>query len=153
MMTVKLLLEKAIGANNVFLTIAKAMTRVGLKFETFFTLSLQVSEGKAKAPGEAPRNAYLLPELCYPTGLTDAMRKDFKHMKELSQYTRLDPEKRRQSTERLLNTIHGNERCCALLERWGIHLDRQLVSFQSRELEAEKVSGGLVHTWFLIGTH
>ncbi|KAK6059057.1 PAZ domain protein [Cooperia oncophora] len=65
-----------------------------------------VSEGKVKQPNGAPQYAYLLPELCYPTGLTDAMRKDFRHMRELSRHTRLDPEKRRQTTEKLLTMIH-----------------------------------------------
>ncbi|XGW10333.1 hypothetical protein V3C99_012093 [Haemonchus contortus] len=100
-----------------------------------------VSEGKIKQPNGAPQYAYLLPELCYPTGLTDAMRKDFRHMRELSKHTRLDPEKRRQTTERLLSMIHHNDKCCALLERWGIHLDRRLVSFKSRELNPERLFG------------
>ncbi|KAK6048867.1 hypothetical protein COOONC_13628, partial [Cooperia oncophora] len=100
-----------------------------------------VSEGKVKQPNGAPQYAYLLPELCYPTGLTDAMRKDFRHMRELSRHTRLDPEKRRQTTEKLLTMIHQNEKCCALLDRWGIILDRRLVSFQSRELDPEKLFG------------
>ncbi|PIO69312.1 PAZ domain protein [Teladorsagia circumcincta] len=100
-----------------------------------------ISEGKSKQPNGAPQYAYLLPELCYPTGLTDAMRKDFRHMRELSKHTRLDPEKRRQTTETLLSMIHSNEKCCALLERWGIHLDRRLVSFKSRELYPEKLLG------------
>ena len=36
----------------------------------------------------------LVPELCFMTGLTDAMRADFRIMKELGNYTRLTPPQR-----------------------------------------------------------
>ncbi|EPB67888.1 piwi domain protein [Ancylostoma ceylanicum] len=100
-----------------------------------------ISEGKPKQPGEAPQVAYLLPELVYPTGLTDSMRRDFRHMRELSSHTRLDPEKRRRTTEKLLDKIIGNEKCCSLMRNWGISLHNRLVNFMSRELEPEKLFG------------
>ncbi|WKX94696.1 hypothetical protein Q1695_011735 [Nippostrongylus brasiliensis] len=117
-------------------------------FEAQYNLTIRasdqpvlVSEGRVRQPGDSPQRIYLLPELCFPTGLTDTMRKDFRHMKELSQHTRLDPERRRRSTEALLIKVHNSDKCCALLEKWGICLDRRLVSFRSRELEPEKLYG------------
>ncbi|CAJ0608303.1 unnamed protein product [Cylicocyclus nassatus] len=100
-----------------------------------------VSEVKAKLPGEAPMEVYLLPELVYPTGLTTEMRHDFRCMKELSAYTRLDPERRSETTKRLLDKITGNERCVALMRTWGIVLNNDLVSFHSRELSPERLYG------------
>ena len=40
------------------------------------------------------RNIYLIPEMCAMTGLTDDMRNDQRLMKELSNHTRISPEKR-----------------------------------------------------------
>ncbi|KAK6732202.1 hypothetical protein RB195_016529 [Necator americanus] len=100
-----------------------------------------ISQGKPRQPGEAPQMAYLLPELVYPTGLTDSMRRDFRHMRELSNHTRLDPEKRRRTTERLIEKILANERCRMLMRNWGISLHNKLVTFESRELEPEKLFG------------
>ncbi|KHJ96221.1 PAZ domain protein [Oesophagostomum dentatum] len=100
-----------------------------------------ISEGKPKQPGEAPQQTYLLPELVYPTGLTDSMRRDNRQMKELSKYTRLDPEKRRVKIDVLLRKIHANAECVSLLQGWGISLHNELISFKSRELEPEPLYG------------
>ncbi|KHJ97507.1 hypothetical protein OESDEN_02511 [Oesophagostomum dentatum] len=87
---------------------------------------------------------YLLPELVYPTGLTDSMRRDNRQMKELSKYTRLDPEKRRVKIEILLRKIYSSAECISLLQNWGISLQNELISFKSRELEPEAGVGVLV---------
>ncbi|XP_047185101.1 piwi-like protein 1 isoform X2 [Scophthalmus maximus] len=56
---------------------------------------LLVSHIKKMGPsGGHPGPALLVPELCYLTGLTDKMRKDFKIMKDLSEHTRLNPDQR-----------------------------------------------------------
>ncbi|KJH43427.1 piwi domain protein [Dictyocaulus viviparus] len=136
---------------NLSVTQMKQPVLVRSIIQSFFLnymLIFQISEGKVKQPGEAPHCAYLLPELCFPTGLTESMRKDFRHMRELSQHTRLDPEKRRITTENLLERIHKNERCLVLLQKWGIELEEKLISFQSRELEPEKLIGIRPHGYF-----
>ncbi|VDN26699.1 unnamed protein product, partial [Cylicostephanus goldi] len=91
-----------------------------------------VSEVKAKQAGEASMVVYLIPELVYRTGLTSEMRHDFRCMKELSAYIRLDPQSRSQTTTRLLEKIIGNE--------WDIVLNKDL-DFPSRELEAGRLYG------------
>ncbi|VDM65320.1 unnamed protein product [Strongylus vulgaris] len=62
-------------------------------------------------------------------------------MKELSLRTRLDPEKRRQTTESLLDKILQNENCVTLMRNWGIELHNKLVSFRSRQLPPETLLG------------
>jgi len=49
------------------------------------------------------------------TGLTDNMRKDFKIMQDLAQYTRQDPEKRHKSLIGFRETIADSEPATTLL--------------------------------------
>ena len=57
---------------------------------------LLVNRPKAKGISEAAtdRIIKLIPETCIMTGLTDAMRADFKVMKEVGAFTRLNPAQR-----------------------------------------------------------
>uniref|UniRef100_A0A0K0DAK6 Piwi domain-containing protein n=2 Tax=Angiostrongylus cantonensis TaxID=6313 RepID=A0A0K0DAK6_ANGCA len=100
-----------------------------------------ICEWKTKQVDCLPCVVYLLPELCFPTGLTDAMRQNFRFMKEFSHHTVMSPEKRRRRTENLLRRIRNNDECRILLLKWGIELTERLVSFHSWELEPEKLIG------------
>ncbi|VDM62915.1 unnamed protein product [Angiostrongylus costaricensis] len=100
-----------------------------------------ICEWRTKQADSLPCVVYLLPELCFPTGLTDTMRQNFRFMKEFSHHTVMDPEKRRKKTENLLRRIRNNDKCRILLLKWGIELTERLVSFHSWELEAEKFIG------------
>lgn len=70
-------------------------------------LSFQVSEGAPKQPGGDPQMTFLIPEYANLTGLTDAMRNDGRVMKYVSQYTRMSPIQRRQSTEAFLARVRA----------------------------------------------
>ena len=60
---------------------------------------LLVHRPKIKGISEAgsERIIKLIPELCFMTGMTDAMRADFKIMKEVGAFTRLSPAQRQVS--------------------------------------------------------
>ncbi|KAF1770856.1 hypothetical protein GCK72_002680 [Caenorhabditis remanei] len=96
-----------------------------------------ISEGKPKQPGEPPQVNYIVPELCFPTGLTDEMRKDFRMMKEIAMYTRLSPQQRLQETRKLITEFHSNERVQACLNYWGIRLADDLANVNARVLKSE----------------
>lgn len=49
---------------------------------------------------------FLIPEFSNLTGLTDAMRNDGRVMKYVSQFTRMNPKQRRESTEAFLARLH-----------------------------------------------
>ena len=57
---------------------------------------LLIHRPKVKGISEATveRIVKLVPELCFMTGMTDAMRADFKIMKEVGAFTRLTPPQR-----------------------------------------------------------
>uniref|UniRef100_A0A8R1DKX7 Piwi domain-containing protein n=1 Tax=Caenorhabditis japonica TaxID=281687 RepID=A0A8R1DKX7_CAEJA len=100
-----------------------------------------ISEGKPKQPGEPPQVNYLVPELCFPTGLTDEMRKDFKMMKEIASHTRLSPQQRLEETRQLLRQFHENARVSACLNYWGIHMGDDLANVSARVLRPEPLIG------------
>ncbi|EGR31382.1 PIWI domain protein [Ichthyophthirius multifiliis] len=48
---------------------------------------------------------YLIPELCFMTGMTDRQRSDKTLLKQLSQYTKLDPQKRQQESSNMVKKL------------------------------------------------
>ena len=52
---------------------------------------------------------YLVPELMCLTGLTDDQKNNFKIMKSLGEYTKLDANTRMESTRKMLTLFEGNE--------------------------------------------
>ena len=71
---------------------------------------LLISMSKVRSTGETKieRTFCLIPELCYLTGLTDAMRSDFRVMREIAQVTRLTPENRHKSLLKFIQSIKSN---------------------------------------------
>ncbi|KYN01664.1 Protein piwi [Cyphomyrmex costatus] len=104
------------------------------------------SKTRDRQAGEAER-VYLVPELCRTTGLTDAMRENYKLMSSLAVETRLHPGKR---IEKLLKF---NKRLCKEpaiaqeLSEWNLQLDDKLLQIPARQLLNEKIFfGGDVFT-------
>eukprot|EP01017_Pseudomicrothorax_dubius_P037769 TRINITY_DN557_c0_g1_i2.p1 TRINITY_DN557_c0_g1~~TRINITY_DN557_c0_g1_i2.p1 ORF type:complete len:827 (+),score=223.84 TRINITY_DN557_c0_g1_i2:102-2483(+) len=60
---------------------------------------------------------HLIPELCYPTGITDEERADFRLMKELANYTKLSPSDRVATGEGFLRQLNP------ALQEWGLSLN------------------------------
>uniref|UniRef100_A0A673CNS0 Piwi-like protein 1 n=1 Tax=Sphaeramia orbicularis TaxID=375764 RepID=A0A673CNS0_9TELE len=96
--------------------------------------------GPAGAPPPGP--AMLVPELCYLTGLTDKMRGDYRIMKDLDEYTKLNPEQREGRLKRFISNIQKNTDAQAELDNWGLAFDKQLLSLKARVLPAEKIVQG-----------
>ncbi|XP_058557079.1 piwi-like protein 3 [Neofelis nebulosa] len=63
---------------------------------TALTQPLLVSKGKwKKSQQDTPHEPIMLvPELCYLTGLTDELHKDYRVKRDMAVHTRLDPEKK-----------------------------------------------------------
>lgn len=85
---------------------------------------------------------YLIPELCRATGMTDAMRADYKLMQELSAYTRLNPDSRTKALLKFNNRIQSTPESLEVLAEWAMELDRELVGVQGRELPRETILFG-----------
>ncbi|XP_037537105.1 piwi-like protein 1 [Nematolebias whitei] len=89
-----------------------------------------------------PGPAMLVPELCYLTGLTDKMRKDFTIMKDLSTHTRLNPDQREKRLNSFMANIQRNADAQAELGKWGLSFDKQLLSLTGRVLGGERIFQG-----------
>lgn len=86
-----------------------------------------------------PELIYLIPELCRATGMTDQMRADFKLMQELSEHTRMDPEKRVHALKRFNKRIQDTHDSVQVLNEWGISLEKELFQVSGRQLPPETI--------------
>jgi len=62
----------------------------------------------------------LIPELCQLTGLTDAMRADFRLMKDLAQIVHTNADKKVQECKNLFSTFAANEKCREKQKQWHL---------------------------------
>lgn len=81
----------------------------------------------------------LIPELCYATGYTDQMRKDFRLMQATAAHTRVGPAGR---IERLLafnRRLHQTPGSIACFNDWLLNLNTNLAEVPARQLPAETI--------------
>lgn len=91
---------------------------------------------KVKFPGkEESQTVMLVPELCNLTGMSDAMRQDFRVMKDVAQYTRLPPPQRQQIVLGFLASIRENQQAMELLNSWGLSLPEKTMALEGRVLK------------------
>ena len=62
----------------------------------------------------------LVPEICYLTGMTDAMRGDYTVMKDLASHTRLSPMQRVNSFKKFINNVNNTPEARMVLDQWGL---------------------------------
>ena len=62
----------------------------------------------------------LIPELCQLTGLTDAMRADFRLMKDLAQIVHTNADRKVQECKNLFSTFAANEKCKEKQKAWHL---------------------------------
>ncbi|BES88029.1 piwi-like [Nesidiocoris tenuis] len=84
----------------------------------------------------------LVPELCYLSGISDAMRSDFKVMKSIAQCTRIPPAQRQIALNRFIGNINKNEEVSQLLGSWGITLAATNEVLPARTIDLEKIFFG-----------
>ncbi|GAB6024236.1 Piwi-like protein 1 [Chamberlinius hualienensis] len=97
---------------------------------------------KTRSPTEEVKMLCTIPELCYLTGLTDDMRKDNNLMRNLSQYTRLDPSKKQEELIRFVKAINECSGTKQLLSRWGVELVPDLLKVPGRIFSNEMIVFG-----------
>jgi aubergine-like protein len=84
----------------------------------------------------------LIPELCNLTGMSDAMKADFKIMKEVGNYTRASPEKRQKSLQAFVKNIQANPEAHQQLINWGLTLPKAPLLMEARVLDPETIRFG-----------
>ncbi|KAK3877061.1 hypothetical protein Pcinc_018195 [Petrolisthes cinctipes] len=105
---------------------------------------LLLSRPNLKEQRRGTGSVYLIPELCVATGLTDAMRNDHHMMRDLAQFTRMDPERRVQSIRKFSSNLFNNEKVKAELQQWGMEFSKVLSAVRGRVLPQEIISMGPV---------
>ncbi|CAG0888931.1 unnamed protein product [Cyprideis torosa] len=85
---------------------------------------------------------YLIPELCYLTGLSKELKSDFHCKKDVDSITRTIPGERVNTLQRFVNGIYENEEAESILREWGVKIDRNVLSLPGRNLGSEKVYFG-----------
>jgi len=84
---------------------------------------------------------YLVPELCFMTGLSDEQRANFNLMKAMGDYTRQDPAKRTQTLKKFSSSIKNNPEIQEELKSWNLRFAEDLVQFRARILAPETILG------------
>jgi aubergine-like protein len=92
-----------------------------------------------------PEFIYLIPELSRATGMTDQMRSNFKLMKEISEFTRLNPEKRVNNLMKFNRRIQETPESARVFSEWCVELNRDLFDVDIHELPPEAILFGADH--------
>ena len=73
---------------------------------------------------------YLVPELCYCTGLTDEVRSDFTKMTEFNKFNYLNALATIKQNVVLIDKIEGNKEAKKIKDEWGINFDKNPFSLK-----------------------
>ncbi|ESO83925.1 hypothetical protein LOTGIDRAFT_210915 [Lottia gigantea] len=95
-----------------------------------------------RMPGESEAKQEficLVPELCYMTGLSDAMRSDFRLMKDIASHTRVTPAQRQMAMKKFLDAVRNNKEANSQFVNWGLELDCNTIDMQGRLLPVENI--------------
>jgi len=94
---------------------------------------------------------YLVPELCFMTGLSDEQRANFQLMKAMGDYTRQGPEPRVQTLNKFSERLNSKKEIVEELSAWNLKFAKDLVQFRGRILEPEVIlgAGSSKHTYNL----
>merc|ERR1712212_608292 len=84
---------------------------------------------------------FLIPELCFMTGLSDEQRANFNLMKAMGDYTRQDPVKRIQTLKGFSKRIKENDEIQKELKEWNLRFAEDLLQFRARILAPETILG------------
>ncbi|XP_074601389.1 piwi-like protein Siwi [Brevipalpus obovatus] len=86
------------------------------------------------------RPLYLVPELCVLTGLTEEMRKDFNFMKEIAQYSRMDPTPRARHLVESMKSLKSSRGVQQELGTWGVELSSELLQVKGKQIAPPQLS-------------
>ncbi|KAL4438115.1 hypothetical protein ABPG74_016894 [Tetrahymena malaccensis] len=81
-------------------------------------------------------DVFLIPELCFMTGLTDEQRKDFQAMKEVANHTKLSPQ------QRYLNSVKNCQFLSAKAKSSGIQIDHKSNQIEAIQLKPPRITLG-----------
>ena len=84
---------------------------------------------------------YLVPELCFMTGLSDEQRANFQLMKALGEHTRQDPKTRTKTLMKFHERMSSTPDIKADLSAWNLELSPKMETIDARTLAPEDILG------------
>ena len=106
---------------------------------------LLINRKEVRVAGETNKKEFmfcLIPEICYLTGLTDQMRKNFTVMKDLAVHTKLSPYQRLGSFKKFIDNINNTPAAKEVLANWGLSLDKAPLLMNARLFEEQTINFG-----------
>ncbi|CAO1364269.1 unnamed protein product [Diamesa tonsa] len=106
---------------------------------------LLINRKEVLVAGEANKKEFmfcLIPEICYLTGLTDQMRKNFTVMKDLAVFTKLSPYQRLGSFKKFIDNINNTPAAKEVLANWGLSLESTPLIMNARLFEEQTINFG-----------
>ena len=85
---------------------------------------------------------FLVPELCFMTGLSEEQRANFQLMKALGEFTRQGPAARTEALTKFSKRLSNNPEIIKEMSAWNLEFSKDLESFQARVLPPENILGG-----------
>ena len=73
------------------------------------------------------------------TGLSDDQRANFKLMKAVGEYTRPGPQQRINALRKFSSALASKAAMAKEMKDWGLKIDSELVKFEARTLDPEKI--------------
>ncbi len=101
--------------------------------------SININSINSSTPTPIEKKIYLIPELCYLTGLTDEMRNNFNLMKNLAVITKGTAQGKMKECVGLIDSILQKDKCKEDIDRWGISIKPQPVRLHGRKLDAGNI--------------
>ncbi|ODM90222.1 Piwi-like protein 1 [Orchesella cincta] len=85
---------------------------------------------------------YLVPELCFPCGLNDQLRANFRLMRDLASCLHMDATNRVRTMQRFMDNVHTSPEVQNELRTWGATFQRTPVQVKARQITHEKIIFG-----------
>jgi len=96
---------------------------------------------KAQSPFQKNKNkteeieyVFLIPELCFMTGLTEEMRQNFQLMGEMNKITKVNAAKKVEECKKSIQAILNTDRCKEIQANWGT-INQNPIVFKGKKLQ------------------
>merc|ERR1711970_991164 len=96
---------------------------------------------------------YLIPELCFMTGLSDEQRANFTLMKSMGEYTRQGPDVRAQTLTKFAERLTSKKEIVDELQAWNLKFSKDLMQFRARFLDLGQAKPPTSSTMPIGGQH
>jgi len=132
--------DKRDGSKISYVQYYKERYQVDIKDQNQPLIMSMPKRSERRAGQEGP--VYLVPEVCFMTGLSDEQRANFKLMKAMGDHTRQAPEPRLTTLMKFSRRMKETKAVQDEFKKWDLALSTELEAFQGRTLAPEQILNG-----------